>query len=70
MSPNRSATAFQTRGAMIVCVDADQEAELTANQNIRSVLTMSLFKDGQDTAEQTGLVSQDRLREMISNTLP
>jgi hypothetical protein len=29
-----------------------------------------MFKDGQNVAEQNGLVSQGRLRKMISNALP
>jgi hypothetical protein len=50
VSPDRSATAFQTRGVMVVCVEVDQEAELTANQNIRSVPTLSMFKNEQNVA--------------------
>jgi thioredoxin 1 len=57
------------RGAKIVCVDIDQEAELATNQNVRSVPMLLMFKDGQKIDEQAGLVSGSRLREMLSRAL-
>jgi thioredoxin 1 len=57
------------RGAKIVCVDIDQEAELATNQNVRSVPMLLMFKDGQKIDEQAGLVSGSHLREMLNRAL-
>jgi thioredoxin-like negative regulator of GroEL len=57
------------RGAKIVCVDIDQEAELATNQNVRSVPMLLMFKYGQKIDEQACLVSGSHLREMLSRAL-
>jgi thioredoxin-like negative regulator of GroEL len=53
-----------------VSVDVERNVDLAMNQFITSLPTLFMFKDGQKIAEQTGMVSPARLREITSVALP
>lgn len=48
-------------------VNCDENDDITVENNIRSLPTFIVFKDGQETFRTTGAVMKDKFKEMITN---
>ena len=67
LGPILEKLAAEYHGAFVVAkVDVDQEQELAAAFQIRSVPTMVLFKDGQMLGAIPGALPEGQLREMLA----
>lgn len=48
-------------------VNCDENDDITVENNIRSLPTFIVFKDGQEVFRTTGAVMKDKFKEMITN---
>lgn len=48
-------------------VNCDENDDITVENNIRSLPTFIVFKDGQEAFRTTGAVMKDKFKEMITN---
>jgi thioredoxin 2 len=70
MAPVLERTAGQRATSLRVGkVNTDQQPELAARFNIRSIPTLILFRDGQERARQSGAVDAARLAQWLDDAL-
>ncbi len=67
LAPILEEVADETSDVQICKVDVDQNQELAARYNIRSIPTMLLFKNGEMVDQLVGLVSKDALLKKIKS---
>ncbi|MEH6358130.1 MAG: thioredoxin [Pseudomonadales bacterium] len=65
IAPALEDLAEQYRGVAIRKVNVDKNQQLTADQGIRSIPTLKLFKNGEVVETLTGSQSRRRLEELI-----
>jgi thioredoxin 1 len=53
----------------VIKVDVDQNSELAAKYNIRSVPTLALFKNGEILYKQPGVHSKSQLMDLLQKNL-
>lgn len=56
-----------TTDATIVTVDVDQHPQIAGDYGVRSVPTLVHFAGGEAVEQHTGLLSADRLRQLIDD---
>ena len=67
LAPILEELANETDAVQICKVDVDQNQELAARYNIRSIPTMLFFKNGEMADQLVGLVSKDALLKKIQS---
>ena len=66
MAPVFADLAKRQRGQAIVAkVDTDRNPEVASRFAIRSIPTITLFKDGKEVARQVGAVPMGQLEQMV-----
>lgn len=50
-------------------LDADVSRDLIANLNVRNIPTLLLYKDGEIVERNTGMITKEKIEELITNHL-
>lgn len=67
LSPIVEKVASENSNVKFVKINIDDEEELANKYNISSIPTLVLIKNGEETNRSIGLISKDKVEELINN---
>ena len=65
LSPIVAQVAEEADGYKVYSVDVDDEMELASTYNVSSIPTLIVFRNGAEAARSVGVVSKDRILELL-----
>ena len=69
MAPNFAKVAQESEGLLFAKLDTQENQQIAAEANIRSIPTLIFFKDGEEVDRMSGSLNQAQLKQWIMQTI-